>query len=93
MGCVIERVLGVKSIWTNALAGCSIGLAFGAKRGPAVQVCIDLLALVCLHELCWLRSVWYFDRYVYVLNCFFCVFFKKQEILREEEDQEAGEYG
>ena len=35
--CVIERVLGTKSIWTNAIAGCGAGLAFGAKNGPTVR--------------------------------------------------------
>ena len=34
--CVTERILGTKSIWTNALAGCGAGLAFGAKKGPMV---------------------------------------------------------
>ncbi|KAM7456355.1 hypothetical protein BLSTO_02882 [Blastocystis sp. subtype 1] len=44
--CVTERVLGTKSIWTNALAGCGAGLAFGAKNGPtaACLSCVGFAA-------------------------------------------------
>ena len=44
--CVTERVLGTKSIWTNALAGCGAGLAFGAKKGPmsACMSCVGFAA-------------------------------------------------
>ncbi|KAK8798024.1 mitochondrial import inner membrane translocase subunit TIM22 [Blastocystis sp. subtype 4] len=44
--CVTERILGTKSIWTNALAGCGAGLAFGAKKGPmsACMSCVGFAA-------------------------------------------------
>ena len=35
--CVTERIFGTKTIWTNAIAGCGAGLAFGVKNGPMVS--------------------------------------------------------
>lgn len=36
--CVTERIVGRKAVWTNAIAGCGAGLAFGIKNGPMVNV-------------------------------------------------------
>ena len=35
--CVTERIVGRKAVWTNAIAGCGAGLAFGIKNGPMVH--------------------------------------------------------
>ena len=38
-----ERVVGRKAVWTNAIAGCGAGLAFGVKNGPMVVLYIRSL--------------------------------------------------
>ena len=50
--CVTERILGTKSIWTNALAGCGAGLAFGAKKGPMVGATSGLAMCLNSHVEC-----------------------------------------
>ena len=65
--CVTERVLGTKSIWTNALAGCGAGLAFGAKKGPMVRECSWNDSVVRVYELCRFCGIWSGHRYVSIL--------------------------
>lgn len=65
--CVTERVLGTKSIWTNALAGCGAGLAFGAKKGPMVRVLWLGDGVVRVYELCGFCRIWSCHRYVSIL--------------------------
>ena len=65
--CVTERVLGTKSIWTNALAGCGAGLAFGAKKGPMVRECSWNDSVVRVYELCRFCGIWSCHRYVSIL--------------------------
>lgn len=70
MECAVERALGRKNLFTNAIAGCGVGLVTGIKRGPQVSCCASCLVVVCVFELFRFCGVWNSCRFVLpIIHC------------------------
>ena len=72
-----ERVVGRKAVWTNAIAGCGAGLAFGVKNGPMVVLyirslrCSQLVYHASVLQLLVLLLICLCFNCSFIHNCFF----------------------